>query len=56
MLYRTLLRMIDRGQTMGLEEKIDLFYALGKLTEDEYKDLTNRLAAINISSDSQTMD
>lgn len=25
MLYRTLKRMIERGQTDGLEEKIDIF-------------------------------
>ena len=39
MLYRTLKRMIERGQTEGLEEKIDVFYAAGKLTEAEYNDL-----------------
>lgn len=39
MLYRTLKRMILRGQTDGLEEKIDLFFALGKLTEAEYNEL-----------------
>ena len=30
MLYRTLKRMIERGQTDGLEEKIDIFFAAGK--------------------------
>lgn len=39
MLYRTLKRLIERGQASGLEEKIDLFYALGRLTETEYRDL-----------------
>lgn len=39
MLYRTLKRLIERGQTAGLEEKIDLFYALGKLSEAEYNEL-----------------
>ena len=39
MLYRTLKRMIERGQTDGLEEKIDVFYAAGKLTEEEYNEL-----------------
>ena len=29
MLYRTLKRMIERGQTNGLEEKIDIFFAAG---------------------------
>ena len=36
MLYRTLKRMIERGQTEGLEEKIDIFFAVGKVTESEY--------------------
>lgn len=39
MLYRTLQRLIERGQTEELEEKLDLFYALGKLTEAEYRSL-----------------
>ena len=39
MLYRTLKRMIERGQTDGLEEKIDVFYAAGKLTDMEYNEL-----------------
>lgn len=45
MLYRTLKRMIERGQTEGLEEKIDIFFAAGKLTEGEYNDLQNLLKA-----------
>lgn len=45
MLYRTLKRMIERGQTDGLEEKIDIFFAVGKLTEAEYNELTALLAA-----------
>lgn len=39
MLYRTLKRMIERGQTEGLEAKIDIFFAANKLTKDEYDDL-----------------
>ena len=27
MLYRTLKRMIERGQTEGIETKLDIFYA-----------------------------
>ena len=45
MLYRTLKRMIERGQTSGLAEKIDIFFAAGKLTEDEYNDLNALLNA-----------
>lgn len=43
MLYRTLKRMIDRGQTAGIEEKLDIFYAADKLTEAEYSELIGML-------------
>lgn len=39
MLYRTLMRMIERGQTEGMEEKLDIFYAANKITEAEYTEL-----------------
>lgn len=43
MLYRILKRMIERGQTDGMEEKLDLFYALGKITEAQYTELRDLL-------------
>lgn len=43
MLYRTLQRLVERGQAEGLEEKLDLFYALDKLTETEYHELIGML-------------
>lgn len=43
MLYRTLKRMIERGQTDGLEKKIDIFFATGKLSESEYQELIDML-------------
>lgn len=45
MLYRTLKRMIERGQTNGLEKKIDIFFAASKLTESEYQELIAMLKA-----------
>lgn len=45
MLYRTLKRMIERGQTNGLKEKIDIFFAANKLTESEYQELIAMLKA-----------
>lgn len=39
MLYRTLKRMIERGQTNGMAEKLDIFFAADKLTEAEYTEL-----------------
>jgi hypothetical protein len=43
MLYRTLKRLIALGKTEGLEERIDVFFAVGKLTEQEYNELVGLL-------------
>lgn len=43
MLYRTLKRMIERGQTSGMEEKLDIFFAANKITESEYTELISML-------------
>ena len=43
MLYRTLKRMIERGQLEGMTEKLDIFYAASKITEAEYLELTSLL-------------
>lgn len=43
MLYRTLKRMIERGQTEGMVEKLDIFFAADKLTQDEYVELMGML-------------
>lgn len=45
MLYRTIKRMIERGNTDGLAEKIDIFFAAGKLSEAEYTELVAMLQA-----------
>lgn len=45
MLYRTLKRMIERDNTEGIAEKIDIFFAAGKLSEVEYNDLISMLDA-----------
>lgn len=39
MLYRTLERMVARGMTEELREKVDTLYALGRLTEEQYRAL-----------------
>lgn len=44
MLYRTLKRMIERGQTVGLAEKLDIFFAANKISESEYIELARMLA------------
>jgi len=43
MLYRTLKRMIEKGLTEGIAEKLDIFFAAGKLTEAEYTELGGML-------------
>lgn len=45
MLYRTLKRMIERGNTSGIAEKIDIFFAVDKLTKEEYEELISMLNA-----------
>lgn len=44
MLYTILNRMIARGDTVGLQVKLDVFFAVGRLTEMEYQTLTAQLA------------
>ena len=43
MLYRTLKRMIERGQTDGLLKKMDVFCASGQITLEEYQELAAML-------------
>lgn len=40
MLYRTLKRMIEKGNTAGMAEKLDIFFAADRITEAEYTELT----------------
>jgi len=46
MLYRTLKRMIERGQTEGIETKLDIFFAADKLSEEEYQELVGMLRTL----------
>ena len=40
MLFRTLLKLKERnGLTDDLKNKIDVFFAVGRITEDQYNDL-----------------
>lgn len=40
MLYKTLKKLVlAEGLTEELREKIDLFFSLGRITEEQYKDL-----------------
>ena len=43
MLYRTIKRMIERGDTDGLKEKLDIFLLGDRITAEEYKELNDML-------------
>lgn len=43
MLYRTLRRMIERGNTAGMQDKLDIFLAADRITVEEYNELTAML-------------
>ena len=43
MLYRTLKRMIERGNTEGMMDKLDVFYAADKITREQYDELVAML-------------
>lgn len=43
MLYNIILRMIERGNTDGLAEKIDVLYVGNRLTKEEYTRLAEML-------------
>lgn len=42
-LYRTLRRMIERGNTAGMQEKLDIFLAADRITAEEYTELAGML-------------
>ena len=42
MLYRTLLKLKEKnGLTDDLKNKIDIFFATGRITEEQYNELMN---------------
>ena len=42
MLYKTLKKLTERnGLTDDLKNKIDVFFAVGRITEEQYKELIN---------------
>ena len=41
--YRLCNMMIRNGRTDGLQEKIDVYFAVSRITEKEYKDLCEKL-------------
>ncbi|MEG0513611.1 MAG: hypothetical protein RR653_12955 [Clostridia bacterium] len=47
MLYRLCKSMIAKGFTVGLVEKLDVFFAMGKLTQEEYTELSALITPLN---------
>lgn len=43
MLFKVLKRMIEKGNILGITDKIDVFYAANKITEEEYNELIEML-------------
>lgn len=43
MTYKLCLRLIKAGKTDGLADKIDVYFAAGRLTEEEYAELMSML-------------
>lgn len=44
-MYEIAKRLIELGKTEGLAKRIDILYTLGKITDEEYKELTTILNA-----------
>lgn len=42
MLYKVLKRMVAKGLTEELRDKIDTLYALGRLTDAQYRELIQK--------------
>lgn len=40
MLFKVLKRLVEKGQTEGLSEKLDIFYAADKISKEEYEELS----------------
>lgn len=46
-LYRTLKRMIERGQTDGMIDKLDVFFAADKITKEQHTELLGMMNSDN---------
>ena len=45
MLYKSCKLLIQNGMTEELQEKLDMFYLRGRLTQEQYAELSDLLAA-----------
>lgn len=46
--YNLCLKLINLGKTDGLMDKVDVYYLAGRITEEEYKDLAERLNPVDL--------
>lgn len=49
--YNLCMKLIDAGKTDGLMEKVDVYFAAGRITEDEYKELAEKLSPAEVPDD-----
>ena len=46
MTYKLCLKLIAIGKIDGLADKVDVYFAAGRLTEEQYTDLITRLSEV----------
>lgn len=42
--YKLVMKLIAAGKTDGLAEKVDVYFAAGRITADEYEEIMKALA------------
>ncbi|MGN0558215.1 MAG: hypothetical protein ACI4IS_02060 [Acutalibacteraceae bacterium] len=47
MTYTLCKRLIEAGRTNNMQEKLDVFFAVGRITDDEYIELTGMLTPVD---------
>ena len=45
MSYILFIKLIEAGKTIGLAEKADVMYTLGRLTDEQYTEIIGKLKA-----------
>ncbi len=55
MTYKLCLKLIDAGKTTGLADKIDIYFAANRLTEEEYTILMEKLNGDTAKSTPETL-
>ena len=45
MTYQLFIKLIESGKTYGLQERADVMYTLGRLTDEQYTEISELLNA-----------